>query len=213
MLPLGEYVQVIIGIMAIFSPFTAIPIFIQLTAFYSGQDRNYTARRVAVAACIAGLVSAWAGQYILLFFNISIPAFKIAGGILLLLMSINMLNAKVPKAKNRKSEIQEAKNSPKEIAVVPLAIPIIAGPGAISTIIIYSQKTDSIVHLLIISLIIIAIGFYIWAALRMASFISKKLGITGINIISRVMGLLLASISIEFIISGLTMTFPILLSK
>lgn len=213
MLPLGEYIQAIIGIMAIFSPFAAIPIFISLTSSCSEKERNSTAKTAAIAAGIAGLVSVWIGQYILIFFSISIAAFKIAGGILLLLMSINMLNAEVPKVKNTKSELEEAKNSSKEIAVVPLAIPLIAGPGAISTIIIYSQKSNHLSHLLMISLIIIGIGFYIWGALRMSNYINKKLGITGINIISRIMGLLLASISIEFIISGLTTVFPILTSK
>lgn len=210
MLAISDYVQIIIGIMAIFSPFAAIPIFISLTSSYSEEDRLSTAKTSAFAAGVAGLISVWIGQYILLFFGISIASFKIAGGILLLLMSINMLNAKVPRAKNTKKELKEAQNSSKEIAVVPLAIPLIAGPGAISTIIIFSQKTDSIVHLFMMSLIIVALGFYIWISLRMSTFINKKLGITGISIISRVMGLILASISVEFIVSGLKAVFPIL---
>ncbi len=213
MLPLGDYIQVIIGIMAIFSPFAAIPIFISLTSEHSHAEKMETAKTAAFAAFIAGLVSIWIGQYILGFFGISISSFKIAGGILLLLMAINMLNAKMPKAKNTKSELKEAKKKSvniKEIAVVPLAIPLIAGPGAISTIIIYSQKNDGIFHLLMMSLIILGVALYIWFALRMATAISKKLGLTGINIISRVMGLILASISIEFIISGLLTVFPIL---
>ncbi len=213
MLPIGEYVQAVIGIMAIFSPFAAIPIFISLTSSCSEKERNSTAKTAAIAAGIAGLVSVWIGQYILIFFGISIAAFKIAGGILLLLMSINMLNAEVPKAKNTKSELEEAKNSSKEIAVVPLAIPLIAGPGAISTIIIYSEKSDQLAHLIMMSSIIICVGFYIWGALRMSNYINKRLGITGINIISRIMGLLLAAISIEFIISGLMIVFPFLSVK
>jgi len=199
--------------MAIFSPFAAIPIFISLTSHTTAQEKKDVAKTAAIAAGIAGLVSIWIGQYILLFFGISIASFKIAGGILLLLMSINMLNAKVPKAKNTKSELKEAKKKSiniKEIAVVPLAIPLIAGPGAISTIIIFSQKSSAILHLFVMSAIVIIIGFYIWLSLRMSTFISNKLGITGINIISRVMGLILASISIEFITSGLLEVFPVL---
>ena len=128
-------------------------------------------------------------------------------------MSINMINAKTPKAKNTKSELKEAQKKSinvKEIAVVPLAIPLIAGPGAISTIIIFSQKSDTLFHLIMMSIIIIAISSYIYFTLKMASYISKRLGITGLNIISRIMGLLLASISIEFIISGLLTVFPFL---
>lgn len=213
MLPIMDYVQVVIGIMAIFSPFAAIPIFISLTANNTIEEKAQTAQTAAFSAFIAGIVSIWIGQYILLFFGISIASFKIAGGILLLLMSINMLNAKVPKAKSTKSELKEAKRKSsniKEIAVVPLAIPLIAGPGAISTIIIYSQKGTSVLHLFIMSLIIALIGLYIWFALRMSTVISRKLGQTGINIVSRVMGLILAAISIEFITSGLLSVFPIL---
>ncbi|PHR72438.1 MAG: amino acid transporter [Arcobacter sp.] len=213
MLPLNEYVQIAIGIMTIFSPFAAIPIFVTLTSNHSKKEKNQTAKTAAFAAGIAGLVSVFIGQYILLFFGISISSFKIAGGILLLLMAINMLNAKVPKAKSTKPERKEAKKKSvniSEIAVVPLAIPLIAGPGAISTIIIYSQKVNSFSHLLMMALIIVLISVYIFVMLRMATYISKKLGITGINIISRVMGLILASISIEFITSGLLSVFPVL---
>lgn len=213
MLSFADYIQIAIGIVTIFSPFAAIPIFVSLTSNTTIQQKNETAKTAAVAACIAGLVSVWIGQYILLFFGISISSFKIAGGILLLLMAINMLNAKTPKAKNTKSELKEAKKKSiniSEIAVVPLAIPLIAGPGAISTIIIFSQKEDSIFHLFVMSFIIVLIATFIFTALKAATFITKKLGITGINIISRVMGLILASISIEFITSGLLTVFPVL---
>ena len=211
MLPLSEYIQILIGIMAIFSPFAAIPIFITLTSTHSPLQKRQVVQTAALSAFIAGIVSVFLGQHILAFFGISIHSFKIAGGILLLLMAINMLNAKVPKAKNTKKELKEAqKKSISEIAVVPLAIPLIAGPGAISTIIIYSNQANAFMHLMMMSAIILVSAFYIYIALRMATFISKKLGITGINIISRVMGLILASISIEFITSGLLAVFPIL---
>jgi len=212
-LSFADYIQIAIGIVTIFSPFAAIPIFVSLTSNTTLQQRNETARTAAFAAFIAGIISVWIGQYILMFFGISISSFKIAGGILLLLMAINMLNAKTPNAKNTKEELAEAQEKSinvSEIAVVPLAIPLIAGPGAISTIIIYSQKSDTLLHLIYMSLIILIIGLYIFVTLRAATFISKKLGITGINIISRVMGLILASISIEFITSGLLTVFPIL---
>lgn len=213
MLTLSDYIQIIIGTMSIFSPFVAIPIFISLTSGNTLEEKKQTAKTAAVAACIAGLISIWIGQYILLIFGISISSFKIAGGILLLLMSINMINAKTPKAKNTKSELKEAKKKSinvKEIAVVPLAIPLIAGPGAISTIIIFSQKSEAFIHLFIMSLIIVGISSYIYLTLKMSNYISNRLGITGLNIISRVMGLLLASISVEFIISGLQTVFPFL---
>lgn len=213
MLSFADYIQIAIGIVTIFSPFAALPIFVSLTSNTTIQQKNETAKTAAFAAGIAGLVSVWIGQYILAFFGISISSFKIAGGILLLLMAINMLNAKVPNAKNTKEELEEAQEKSiniSEIAVVPLAIPLIAGPGAISTIIIFSQKSDTIMHLIYMSIIIVSIALFIFVALRGATLITRKLGITGINIISRVMGLILASISIEFITSGLLTVFPVL---
>lgn len=213
MLSVSDYGQIIIGIITIFSPLSALPIFVSLTSNATAIQKKQTAKTAAFSAGIAGLVSIWIGQYILLFFGISIYSFKVAGGILLLLMAISMLNAKLPNAKNTKEELEEAKEKSinvSEIAVVPLAIPLIAGPGAISTIIIFSQQGNGFLHLLIMSLIIIAISFYIFAVLRMSNFISNKLGITGVNIISRVMGLILASISIEFITAGLKNIFPFL---
>ncbi|NQY20092.1 MAG: NAAT family transporter [Campylobacteraceae bacterium] len=216
MLDINSYLQITIGIMTIFSPFAAIPIFVNLTSSHSLREKNETAKTAAIAACVAGIISVFIGKNILVFFGISISSFKIAGGILLLLMAINMLNAKVPKAKSTKSELKEAKKKSvniKEIAVVPLAIPLIAGPGAISTIIIYSEQSSSFSHLIIMGFIIMGLSVYIFFTLKMATFISKKLGITGINIISRVMGLILASISIEFITSGLLEVFPVLSIK
>ncbi|WP_121626864.1 MarC family protein [Poseidonibacter antarcticus] len=216
MLPISEYIQVMIGIATIFSPFAALPIFVSLTADNTKEEKNQTARTTSMAAFITGLISVWIGQYVLLFFGISISSFKIAGGLLLLLMAISMLNAKTPDAKNTKEELKEAQEKSSDIsdiAVVPLAIPLIAGPGSISTIIIYSQQSNSFYHLLMMSGIVGIICMYIFLTLRMATFISRKLGVTGINIITRVMGLILASISIEFIISGLLTVFPILSIK
>ena len=213
MLSINEYLQIAVGIMTVFSPFAAVPIFVSLTAGHSVQEKNETAKTAAFAACIAGIISVFIGKYILSFFGISIASFQIAGGILLLLMAINMLNAKVPDAKNTKPELEEAKRKSsniKEIAIVPLAIPLICGPGAISTIIIYSDKHTSLLHLLVVSLIVVLLSFFAFFSLKMSSYITKKLGITGINIISRIMGLLLAAISIEFIVSGLLSVFPIL---
>ncbi len=213
MLSFSDYIQITIGLITIFSPFSALPIFVSLTSNSTLLEKYQTARTSSIAAFIAALVSVWVGQYVLSFFGISISAFKIAGGILLLLMSINMLNAEVPNVKNTQEELDEAQEKSvniSDIAVVPLAIPLIIGPGSISTIIIYSQQGSSIFHLLCMSIIVLFVSICIYLVLKASTFISNKLGVIGINIISRVMGLILASISIEFIISGMKVVFPIL---
>lgn len=208
------YIEIFAALIAVFSPLSALPVFASLTSNMNEKDKKHTAKVAAISACTAGIISVWIGQYVLMFFGISIYSFKVAGGILLLLMAISMLNAKVPTAKTTPKEIEEAKEKiltkGSEIAVVPLAIPLIAGPGAISTIIIYSQKIPTISHLISMTILIIFMSTYIYYALKMASFLSKKLGISGMSIVSRVMGLFLASISVEFITSGLMNIFPIL---
>lgn len=213
MLSFSDYIQITIGLVTIFSPFSALPIFVSLTSNATLLEKYDTAKKTSIAAGIVALISVWFGQYVLLFFSISISSFKIAGGILLLLMAINMLNAKTPSAKNTKEELEEAHEKStniSEVAIVPLAIPLISGPGSISTMIIFAQKDSSFLHLVYMSIIILLITSFIFFVLRASTFITRKLGITGINIISRVMGLILASISIEFIISGLKTVFPVL---
>jgi multiple antibiotic resistance protein len=208
MLGYNEYLQIAIGVFAILSPFSAIPIFLSLTAGQDGIERKKTAITASIATALTMIISVWLGETILNVFGISIPSFRVAGGILLLLMSINMINAQVPRQKNTPEELEEAIETDKAIAIVPLAIPLLAGPGAISTVILYSHQANGTSHLFIMSFIITFVVFLIFLALRMAVPLSKTLGKTGINIISRIMGLILAAIAIEFITSGLIKLFP-----
>ncbi len=209
MLEYNEYLQIAIGVFAILSPFSAIPIFLSLTTTQNSEQRKKTAITASVATALTMIISVWMGEIILNIFGISIPSFRVAGGILLLLMSINMINAEVSRQKNTPEEIEEAKEHvDKGIAIVPLAIPLLAGPGAISTVILYSHQAQGSIHLVVMSLIIAFVVFLIFLALRMAVPLSKTLGTTGINIISRIMGLILAAIAIEFITSGLLKLFP-----
>jgi len=210
MLDINNYIQIFIGLLAILSPFSAIPLFLSMTKTQSGNEQRKTANKTSFAVFCAIVVSVFLGSYILSFFSISIHSFRIAGGILILLMAINMINGQVPRAKNTPEEKLEAKNSDGDISIVPLAIPLLAGPGAISTIIVYSNQGSDIYHNFVLMFIGLLISIIIWITLRMSSKISKFLGTIGINIISRVMGLILASISIEFIINGLTNMLPVL---
>jgi len=205
----NEYLQIAIGVFAILSPFSAIPIFLSLTSSQSATERKRTARTATIATALTMIISVWLGETILNMFGISIPSFRVAGGILLLLMSINMINAEVPRQKNTPEELEEAiEQTDKGIAIVPLAIPLLAGPGAISTVILYSHQASDKLHLVSMSFIIAFVVFLMFLALRMAVPLSKSLGTSGINIISRIMGLILAAIAIEFITSGLLKLFP-----
>lgn len=208
MLPLEEYIKVFLGVLAIMGPFSALPIFVNLTSGKSSIEKLQLAKNASIYALVIALSSVWIGNYILDFFNISISAFRVAGGILLLTLAINMINAKIPGAKQTPEELAEAKVSTKDLAMIPLAIPLIMGPGAISTVIVFSHYADGIKHLFMMSLIVSVLILNIYIFLRAAAYFSEKLGLIGINVISRIMGLILAAIAVEFMASGLIKLFP-----
>jgi len=202
----NEYVQIIIALIVIIDPLGAIPIFISLTAQQTDAQRKRTAYIASFSVAIILVVSCFIGDWILKLFGISIASFRIGGGILLLLMSIAMMNARISPAKRTESEEEEA-HGKDHVAVVPLAIPLLAGPGAISLVIIYADKITGVINtgILVLSCVIVAV--MMWGALRLSVRISKVLGHTGINIATRIMGLILAAISIEFIASGYKVLF------
>lgn len=211
MLDFNQYVQIFIAIFAIVSPFSAIPIFLATTASQTHIEKQKNINKTVLAVYITILVSIFLGNHILSFFNISINSFRVAGGILILLMAIHMINGSVPRAKHTPEENHEARNSEGDTSIVPLAIPLLVGPGSISTIIVYSEQGTNFYHYIALSLIGLLVSIMIWLTLKASLKIDNFLGITGINIISRIMGLILASVSIEFIALGLKNIFPILL--
>ena len=209
MLELQEYLKIFIGIFAILNPLGALPLYLSLTAHHSEHDKKYVAMTAAKAATIILLVTLFFGELILSFFGISVNSFRVGGGILILLMAISMLHAQTSGAKNTEAERVEA-STRESIAIVPLAMPMLAGPGAISSILLYGNRAHDWQHYLIVSAEIVIVGIIIAILMRLSGKIAKQLGQTGMNIITRVMGLILAAISIEFISLGLKGLFPIL---
>lgn len=209
MLEMQEYLKIFIGIFAILNPLGAVPLYLSLTAHHSEPDKKYVAMTAAKAAAIILLVTLFFGELILSFFGISVNSFRVGGGILILLMAISMLHAQTSGAKNTEAERVEASKR-ESIAIVPLAMPMLAGPGAISSIILYGNRAQEWQHYLIVSLEIVLVGIIIAILLRLSGKIAKRLGQTGMNIITRVMGLILAAIAIEFISLGLKGLFPVL---
>jgi multiple antibiotic resistance protein len=154
-------------------------------------------------------VSLFIGEIILGFFGISFSSFRVAGGILILLMAIAMMHAKTSGTVRTKDETEESE-SKDSIAVVPLAIPLLAGPGAISTIILYAHKGSGFIHYFLVTLVIVFATAILYLSLKSTPYISKYLSKTGVNIFTRIMGLILTAIAIEFIANGLKGLFPIL---
>jgi multiple antibiotic resistance protein len=207
----NEYIQIFTTLFAITNPLSEVPLFLSFTE--NMQDkRPQTARKTSLAVAVILIVTVMAGDAILRFFNISVDAFRVAGGILLLIMAFNMLEARLGRTKRTPEEDREAIDSD-SVAVVPLALPLLAGPGAISTVILYSNQMPGIGGKLILSVICMLIALSIWVILRLAPEIGKRMSRTNMNIMTRVMGLILAAMSIEFIVNGLGHLLPGLLAK
>jgi len=147
------------------------------------------------------------GESLLRFFGISMASFRVGGGILVMLLAVAMFNAQLSGSKHTPEEAREAEHKA-DIAVVPLAIPLLSGPGAISTVIIYTDQASDWGHLGMLIAICLVVAVVVWITLRLAIPIGAALGKTGINIVTRIMGLILAAIAVEITASGLGMLFP-----
>ncbi|GAB3234150.1 MULTISPECIES: MarC family protein [Psychrobacter] len=210
-----EIIKIILAFMVLINPFSALTLFLDLTRGYSMRNR----RKVARVACLTIFITisffTVAGETLLKALGISIGSFQLAGGILVFLISLNMMNGEGNPVKPDQENfdvdhVQDALPTMAS-AVVPIAIPMMIGPGGISTVIIYSSQVSGILQ---VSAIIIAglfISLFCYLALMAAGRISRLLGDTGLNIMSRIMGMLLAAVSIEIIVSGLRTLFPALI--
>jgi multiple antibiotic resistance protein len=201
-----EYLRFIVTLTAVLDPFLAVPIFLGATVSSgkSARQRLANAVTLTVFAVLAG--AAVFGEGLLKFLGASLPAFQVGGGLVLLLMALAMLNAQAGGMRQSSEEAKELASG--ELSgVVPLAVPLLAGPGAISTTIIAAQA-GGIAH---ISGLIACIGLVcalLWSILRLADAVGPRMGTTGLNIATRLLGLILAAIAIETMADGLKAIFP-----
>ena len=209
MLHYAEYIKIFIGLLAIVNPFGAIPLFISMTADQNSHQLRKTINNVALGVIVILMVTLFFGEMVLDFFGITISSFRVGGGILILLMAIAMLHAKTSDVKQTDAEADESIEK-ESVAIVPLAMPLLAGPGAISTVILDAHKATGIAHYAIIAAGIMLLGLLVWGVLRLSPFITRRVGATGINIFTRIMGLILAAIAVEFLATGLMGLFPVL---
>jgi multiple antibiotic resistance protein len=204
MLEFTEYTKIFISLFAIIDPVGIIPIIIAFTAGMTDQKRERVGRIASLTMFCILLASLLLGEVILSFFGISIHSFRTAGGILLLLMAINMLIGHKAPPTPDDTDV----DSTQSIAIVPLSTPLLAGPGAISAVIVDAHKADSASHYGMMTLVLIATGLTVWLTFLIAPWVSQKLGSIGSTIVTRLMGLLLAAIAVEFIAGGLRGLFP-----
>lgn len=208
MLDFTEYAKIFISLFAILDPIGVIPLIIMFTANMTASKRAHVGRVASLAVCAILLVALLIGQPLLEFFGISINSFRVAGGILLLLMAIKMLMGNF-----YESTLAEGGSDGESVsanAIVPLSTPLLAGPGSISAVILEAHKAHGFEHYLIMSLEIALLSVTVWLTFLMAPWVAKRLGKIGINVFTRLMGLVLAAIAVEFIANGMRGLFPVL---
>jgi multiple antibiotic resistance protein len=209
MLEFTEYTKIFISLFAILDPIGMIPVIILFTASLTARKRAHAGRITSLTVGGILLVALLVGEPLLAFFGISINSFRVAGGILLMLMSITMLNGNVYKpvpADDDNADLEETAAH----AIVPLSTPLLAGPGSISAVIVEAHKLHGIQHYLIMTLVIILLSVTVWLTFLIAPWVERRMGKVGIDIFTRLMGLILAAISVEFIATGTRGLFPAL---
>ncbi|MBL1264460.1 YchE family NAAT transporter [Candidatus Methylomicrobium oryzae] len=209
MLDYSDYIKIFIALLAVVDPIGVMPIIAGLAARGDRNELNSIAGTAALAVAAILLAALFIGEDLLHFFGISINSFKISGGILLMLMALSMLQAKTSETVHNRQEAEALENH-RSLAIVPVSMPLLAGPGAISAVILYAQMGNSIEHYLLISLDILAVVLILWAVIRFIPWLTRHLGQTGVNVFTRLMGLILSALAIEFMASGLKGLFPVL---
>ncbi|HEV8265092.1 MAG TPA: MarC family protein [Gemmatimonadales bacterium] len=200
-----ELLLVFTSILFIVDPFAAVPTFLAMTERDSPQQRRVLARRGAWTCAITLVAFALGGSLIFKIFGITIGAFKIAGGLLIGLNALDMVQAR--RSQQRETPVEKAEGIQKDdIGIMPLGVPMLAGPGAISTVMVLAlgAKGPLMTAAVYVSIVLTAlISFYVLAA---ASMLERRLGQTGMRILTRIMGLVLCAIAVQFIIDGIKLS-------
>jgi len=202
-----DYVTYAITLLTITNPLGTMALFSGFVAHRSAAEKRVIARQVGVAVAIIFVVVTWAGAQILAFFGIVPAGLQAAGGIILILMGLSMMSSETPRQKSTKKE-REAAADQESVGVVPLAMPITIGPGAITTVILGTQTLPSVRDRLVLSAIGITLAVLVWVTLRSAGYLVKVIGPTGIGVVTRIMGLLLTAIAFQMLAAGLRELMP-----
>jgi multiple antibiotic resistance protein len=209
-----DYVRFAVTLFSILDPFAAIPLFLLLAGDRSRAERHNIARTAALAVFVILLVAGFSGDLILRFLGASLPAFQVGGGIVLFLMALSMINAQMSPQQHTPAEQAEAADKVSDgrtaVGVVPLAMPLLVGPGSISATIIYMERGTGWQHKGLSVVVLAVICVAIWVVLQLARPIGDRLGQTGINILNRIFGLLLAAVAVQIFANGLRGLFPAL---
>lgn len=191
------------ALFSVLNPIGAVPIFVGLTQDYDKNERSRVSLWTAIDVCLILLIAFFVGEYVLKFFGITISALRIAGGLLITNSGFGLLNANPKKRKGISKEVEEDIHNRNQIALTPLAMPMLAGPGSISLLVAFYQDHNDTVNMIASSFAIIVVSALIFIILRSAHYLAKYLGASGIVAISRIVGFLTIAIGIQYIISAI----------
>ncbi|WP_432481887.1 MarC family protein [Moraxella sp. ZY200743] len=209
-----DIVKITLAFVVLINPLGALMLFLHFTNGHSDNAKKKVARTACLTVFITISFFVLLGELLLQVLGISLGSFRMAGGLLLLLIALNMMSAGNNPAKPQEKDVDDEISERSQVgglasvAVVPIAIPMMIGPGGISTVIIYAAEYNSLAGILMILASGLAISLFCYACLMGAGRISKVLGNTGLNVINRVMGIILAALSIEIMVNGLRTLFP-----
>jgi multiple antibiotic resistance protein len=208
MSPLGTFWLLCFGsLFSIVDPFAAVPIFLALVGEQPRQEQASIALRASLTCFVVLTAFGVAGSFIFRFYGITIAAFKVAGGILLFAVALDMMRAQPSNTRTTHEERSEAA-SKEDVWLVPLGLPLLSGPGAIATVMVLAGKANGAEQHVGVLVAIFAVSLLTFLVLRSATFMARALGRTGLNVIGRIMGLILAAVAIQFVLDGVREALP-----
>ena len=196
------------SLFSVVNPLTAMPVFMTLTEQETDQEKARTARRASMFMFFVLIIFLLAGTYILSFFGISLPGIRIAGGLVIMRAGFSMLN---PETGGRKLTIkdQEAAMEKEDVSFSPLAMPLLSGPGSIAVVIGFGSQASSVVDFIIHGVAVFLVALLAWGILRVAPWLNKLIGKSGMTVITRMMGFIALAIGVQFVINGIAKFFAI----
>jgi multiple antibiotic resistance protein len=209
MIDLATFSKTVVSLFVIVDPIGTIPIFLSATEKYTLERRAQEARAAAMTTFVVLTATALVGERTLKLFGVSLASFSVGSGLLLLMLAISMLQARTSLLRQTPEEAEEALERD-ALGAVPFGVPLLAGPGAISNVMISVHRNPGGLGLLLVLIPVVIVSVSVWASFVFALPISQRLGRTGIHVLTRLMGLILAALAVELMAQGLINLFPLL---
>ena len=196
----------LVSLMTILTPFSVLPVYVTLTAGMSAPARERALRRTLLAVLVTLLFFQWSGMYLFRILGVELPSFQVAGGLIIASMAWSMLHAHPSRIQTSTAEGEEGLEK-EDFSIVPLAIPMLSGPGSITTVVLLSQQQQNLGSDVSLTVVILVAVLMLYPMFRLANPLFDKLGVTGTRIATRIMGMILLAIAVEFIVKGVASSF------